>query len=148
MVCWCLNLHLSVWYNNQKAFGIHSEWYSGDCWVRACCHIYTYIPRKHSYALSLYYVTIWYMLLCLLDNIPFFLHMRLVSDVGKCMYIICCIQILAAYKCRRISMMTSSNGNIFRVTGHLCGECTGLRWIPRTKAGDAGLWCFLRSASE
>ena len=27
-------------------------------------------------------------------------------------------------------MMTSSNGNIFRVTGHLCWEFTGLRWIP------------------
>ena len=39
-------------------------------------------------------------------------------------------------------MMTSSNGNIFRVTGHLCGEFTGLRWIPRTKASDAELWCF------
>ena len=39
--------------------------------------------------------------------------------------------------------MTSSNGNIFRVTGHLCGEFTGLRWIPRTKASDAELWCFL-----
>ena len=38
--------------------------------------------------------------------------------------------------------------NIFRVTGHLCGEFTGLRWIPRTKASDAGLWCFLSSASE
>ena len=24
-------------------------------------------------------------------------------------------------------MMTSSNGNIFRVTGHLCGEFTGSR---------------------
>ena len=31
-------------------------------------------------------------------------------------------------------MMTSSNGNIFRVTGHLCGEFTGHRWIPVTKA--------------
>ena len=39
--------------------------------------------------------------------------------------------------------MTSSNGNIFRVTGHLCGEFTGPRWIPRTKASDAELWCFL-----
>ena len=29
-------------------------------------------------------------------------------------------------------MMTSSNGNIFRVTGHLCGEFTS----------DADLWCF------
>ena len=26
-------------------------------------------------------------------------------------------------------MMTSSNGNIFRVPGHLCGEFTGPRWI-------------------
>ena len=39
--------------------------------------------------------------------------------------------------------MTSSNGNIFRVTGHLWGEFTGLRWIPRTKASDAELWYFL-----
>ena len=38
-------------------------------------------------------------------------------------------------------MMTSSNGNIFRVTGLLCGEITGPRWIPRTKASDAELWC-------
>ena len=33
--------------------------------------------------------------------------------------------------------MTSSNGNIFRVTGPLCGEFIGLRWLPRTKASDA-----------
>ena len=45
-------------------------------------------------------------------------------------------------------MMTSSNGNIFRVTGHLCGEFTGPRWIPRTKASDAELWCFLWCAPE
>ena len=31
----------------------------------------------------------------------------------------------------------------FRVTGPLCGEFTGPRWIPRTKASDAELWCFL-----
>ena len=30
-------------------------------------------------------------------------------------------------------MMTSSNGNIFRITGHLCGEFTGHRWISRKK---------------
>ena len=29
--------------------------------------------------------------------------------------------------------MTSSNGNIFRVTGHLCGEFTGHRRITRTQ---------------
>ena len=45
-------------------------------------------------------------------------------------------------------MMTSSNGNIFRVTGPFCGEFTGHRWIPRTKASDAVLWCFLWSAPE
>ena len=45
-------------------------------------------------------------------------------------------------------MMTSSNGNIFRVTGLLCGEFTGHGWIPRTKASGAELWCFLWSAPE
>ena len=45
-------------------------------------------------------------------------------------------------------MMTSANGNIFRVTGPLRGEFTGHWWIPLTKASDAELWCFLLSASE
>ena len=45
-------------------------------------------------------------------------------------------------------MMTSSNGDIFRVTGHLCGEFTGQLWIPHSKANDAELWCFLWSAHE
>ena len=40
-------------------------------------------------------------------------------------------------------MMASSNGSIFRVTGHLCGEFNGHRWIPRTKTSDAELWCIL-----
>ena len=39
-------------------------------------------------------------------------------------------------------MMTSSNGNIFHVTGPLCGEITGHRWIPHIKASDAELWGF------
>ena len=47
-----------------------------------------------------------------------------------------------------LNMMTSSNGNIFRVTGHLCGEFTGPRWIPRSKASNAELWCFLWSAPK
>ena len=49
---------------------------------------------------------------------------------------------------RYTHMMTSSNGNTFRATGPLCGEFTGHRWIPRTKASDAELWCFLWSAPE
>ena len=42
----------------------------------------------------------------------------------------------------RGTMMTSSNGNIFRATGHLSGEFTGHRWIPRTKAGDRSFDVF------
>ena len=41
-------------------------------------------------------------------------------------------------------MMTSSNGNLFRVTGPLCGH----RWIPIEKTSDTELWCFLWSAPE
>ena len=32
--------------------------------------------------------------------------------------------------------------NIFRITGHLCREFTGHRWIPSTKASDVELWYF------
>ena len=38
------------------------------------------------------------------------------------------------------NLMTSSNGNIFRVIDPLCGEFTGYRWIPLTKASDADLF--------
>ena len=36
----------------------------------------------------------------------------------------------------------------FRVTGLLCGELTGHRWIPRTKASDTELWPFLSFLPE
>ena len=45
-------------------------------------------------------------------------------------------------------MMTLSNGNIFRVTGPLCGEFTGHRWIPLTKASDTELWWGFLSVHE
>ena len=41
-----------------------------------------------------------------------------------------------------LNMMTSSNGNIFRVTGPLIGEFTGLRWIPHTKGQWRGALMF------
>ena len=67
-------------------------------------------------------------------------------------YGVCCIGASLQFQLKARTwlqrMMTSSNGNIFRVTGHLCGEFTGPRWISRTKASDAELWCFLWSASE
>ena len=43
---------------------------------------------------------------------------------------------------KETDMMTSSNGNIFHVTGHLCGDFTGHRWITHTKASAAELWCL------
>ena len=49
---------------------------------------------------------------------------------------------------RLLDMMTSSSGNIIRVTGHLRREFIGHRWIPLTKASDAELWCFLWSGPE
>ena len=42
-------------------------------------------------------------------------------------------------------MMTSSNGNIIRVRGPVCGEFTGHRWIPLSKASNVEHWCYLRS---
>ena len=66
---------------------------------------------------------------------------------GKFWYIInklCAVKWLAG--CVAISSSSTHddviNGNIFRVTGHLCGEFTGARWIPRTKTSDEELWCF------
>ena len=46
------------------------------------------------------------------------------------------------------TIMTSSNGTIFHVTGHLCGKFTGHRWILRSKASAAKLWCFPWSTPE
>ena len=47
-----------------------------------------------------------------------------------------------------LRMMTSSNGNIFCVTGPFCGEFTRDRWIHLLKASDSELWCFLWSGPE
>ena len=71
----------------------------------------------------------------------------------KCLSVFFCVCTEAAYMMMKSPMrfvcvmtestsqmayiMTSSNGNILRVTGHLCGEFTGHWWIPRTKASDA-----------
>ena len=49
---------------------------------------------------------------------------------------------ISCYRLPVLYMMTSSNGNIFRVTGPLCGEFTGDRWIPLAKASDAELDVF------
>ena len=60
------------------------------------------------------------------------------SKFSNCLLIIVIIDV----------MLTSANGDIFRVTGPLCGEFIGHRWIPVRKAYDADLLCFLWSAPE
>ena len=48
----------------------------------------------------------------------------------------------------QVPMMTSSKRNIFRVTGYLCGEFTGDRYIPHTKANDAEIRFFLSAPEQ
>ena len=45
-------------------------------------------------------------------------------------------------------MVTSSNGNIFRVTGPLCEEFTGPGEFPTQRPVTRSFWCFLWSTSE
>ena len=81
-------------------------------------------------------------------------HSLMQCRIGNCCPM-CCMHHWRSFYCEHTLwlldtsyMMTSSNGNIFCVTEHVCGEFTGPRWIPRTKASDAELWCFLWSAPE
>ena len=53
-------------------------------------------------------------------------------------------QPISQYRCT----MTSSNGNIFRVTGPLWEETTGHQWISLTKASNMEVWCFLWSVPK
>ena len=46
------------------------------------------------------------------------------------------------------SPVNSPHKGQWRVTGLLCGDFTGQRRSPLTKASDAELWCFLWSAPE
>ena len=94
----------------------------------------------------------------LCDELENKLHLRIIaiSSMGQwviswiIVYPRCYADYLSGHViCRNnMYMMTSWNGNIFCVTGHLCGEFTDPRWIPLTKASDAELWCFLWSAPE
>ena len=72
-----------------------------------------------------------------------FLYISLITG-HQCLWLpLCFVSRCPLYLYLR--MMTSPNGNVFRVTSPLCGESTGLRWIPRTKGIDVELWYFLWS---
>ena len=105
----------------------------------------TYIPHTAA--------SCWFKLILLLSVISDGLFHRVISHrywLCHCLY---CragnwAQLTSHIGESKFHMMTSSNENIFRVTGHLCVEFTGHRWIPHTKASDAERWCSLWSAPE
>ena len=68
--------------------------------------------------------------------------LRVVIGVTQ-MVLFCCSHHTALW-----CMMTSSDCNIFYITGPLWGESTGHHWIPITEASDSELRCFLWSAPE
>ena len=85
---------------------------------------------------------IWWLVNGILANIPWKLCSRAIQ--GNHIY-----SSLFSLKRKTITQHDDViNGNIFHVTEPLCGEFTGHRWIPRTKASDAELWCFLWFAPE
>ena len=60
----------------------------------------------------------------------------------------CRVEFILGEHRMHLHMMTSSYGNIFRVSGPLGGDFTGHWWFPLTKASIAELWCFLWSAPD
>ena len=72
--------------------------------------------------------------------------MQLVKPNKEYLYSIQVTQVTVTLMAK--AMVTSSNGNISRVTGPLCGEFTDHRWIPPTNARDSKPWCFVWSAPE
>ena len=73
--------------------------------------------------------------------------MCLATDLRLFIYSLITTEVLPGWKLL-VCMIMSSNGNIVRVTGPLCGESTSHQWIPLTQASDAELWCFLWSRPE
>ena len=52
------------------------------------------------------------------------------DDVIMCTALLCVLMLWLYHQCFLIHIMTSSNGNIFRVAGPLCGEFTGPGEFP------------------
>ena len=66
-----------------------------------------------------------------------------IIDLGSFIFAELPLELLSVTKLTwNFIMMTSSNGNIFRITGHLCGEFTGHRWIPRSNGQWLGTLMF------
>ena len=114
-------------------FDISKNMYSLSCVYIDNIYQYTSPHKKFNSFLFLCFHFIYFVLLFRIDLI--------ITLPNGCIYHLN-LYITVMY------MMTSSNWNIFRDTGPLCGKFTGHGWIPITKASDAELWCFLWSAPD
>ena len=136
--CWQISLRFK-----SKSNNLHSrKW------------IWKYLQDGGHFFLGLSVLTI-YLLGCLVElqlcisifhHSPYIEMTRIVEALFRerqCSYIVNSMHVSHQQPWYILTMMTSSNGNIFRVTGPLCGEFTGDRWIPRKKASNAELWFFL-----
>ena len=104
--------------------------------------------HRHTYGVVLKHNSDWLTLRNVLNNM---FHIRKLVSRHKNAH--CSLDTYATfvwkYDAVWHAMMTSSNGNIFRVTAWpFVRGIHRSRWIPHTKASDAELWCFLWSASE
>ena len=69
---------------------------------------------------------------------------RFDGDICKCfvgIWIVKCVWLECTWWCHHME-------TISLLLAFLCGEFTGHRWIPRTNASVAELWCFLWSPPE
>ena len=111
-------------------------------WRQNCKIIISKECEKASYIVShMWHGNVFIVQECILNKV----HRSLIpsSQVSAAYYWMQC----SKFKSRSV-IMTSSNGNIFHITGPLWGEATGHWWIPLTKASDAELWCFFLSTPE
>ena len=61
------------------------------------------------------------------------------QEISYAHFVFCCGSFTRQFYPYRLWLFMSSNGNISRVTDHLCGEFTDNRRITRTMASDADL---------
>ena len=145
--------------NTIGVFQIRNHWYLNWIWKDMICYRHRgaicYISNFPMEMSIRYKTYIWLnaFIMCLIDDCSWstliwkfnqwisslwYLLVRLAVVITQCKIMPHCIQ----WKNERLPMMTSSNGSIFCVTGPLCGEFTGHRWLPLTKASDAELDIF------
>ena len=144
-----------VWPSNTPKSPIFLQYVDSHCWENIAAHQNMNHPcsvkrRYDSAELRIYYICSLVIHVVLVRNAQAisWIDIEYVKELINLGYFHIKSWFAPSRSWYFIIMMTSSNGNIVRVTGPLCGEFTGHRWIPRTKANDAELWCFLWSAPE